>query len=82
MHKTLNFLKNIFLVNNSDQEKLLKIPKKIRHSSIIKFSLTLNHIKTSTYFIDEDALLLMVRFSASDASDESKSPVRTLPGWG
>lgn len=33
-----------------------------------------------TYFIDDDALLLMVKFSANDASELSKSPVRTLPG--
>ena len=32
-----------------------------------------------TYFIDEVALLLMVKFSASEASELSKSPVRTLP---
>lgn len=39
-----------------------------------------NACKRRTYFIDDDALLLMVKFSAREASELSKSPVRTLPG--
>jgi len=35
-----------------------------------------------THFIDDEALLLMVKFSASDASELSRSPVNTLPGCG
>jgi hypothetical protein len=31
------------------------------------------------YFMDDVALLLIVKFSASDASELSRSPVRTFP---
>jgi hypothetical protein len=37
---------------------------------------------SAIYFIDDVALLLMVKFSASDANELSRSPVNTFPACG
>lgn len=51
---------------------------------MIKPLLSKNNFKIifckKTHFIDDVALLLIVKFSANEASELSKSPVRTLPG--
>lgn len=48
--------------------------------NLISFYYIVKYKVRLTYFMDEEALLLMVKFSASDASELSKSPVSTLPG--